>query len=85
LTIGIVLIPVVTDYGDYKLASQSVQQTTCWFLGHIITAAAFISVLLFIALPAIPSGWGLYGEAAASYGFFLHLALPLIRAAELAE
>jgi hypothetical protein len=184
LTVGITLIPLVTDYGDHHLAAQGVEQTARWFLGHLIAAvafglsllsvaavearldrisyqlpsfikvimavgaglyaaglgadgigpvavrastgdatlffdgsgwfvsgtfmvatvffgvglislvghannagaiqgwwryAAFISTLLFTILPAVPSGWGLYGEALASWGVFLPLALPLLR------
>lgn len=46
LTIGIVLIPVVTDYTDHRLAEQAVEQTVRWFAGHIITAVGFgLSVL----------------------------------------
>ncbi|GAB4179972.1 MAG: hypothetical protein Kow00108_16160 [Calditrichia bacterium] len=46
LTIGIVLIPVVTDYTDHRLAEQAVGQTIRWFFGHIIAAIAFaISIL----------------------------------------
>ncbi len=41
LTIGIVLIPVVTDYTDHRLAEQAVEQTVRWFAGHIIAAIGF--------------------------------------------
>lgn len=41
LLIGIVLIPVVSDYSNHQLAEQAVQQTTRWFLGHILAAVAF--------------------------------------------
>jgi hypothetical protein len=44
--------------------------------------AAFISALLFTAVPAIPSGWGLYGVALSSFGAILPLTLPLLRAGE---
>ena len=188
LTIGIVLIPVVADYSDHQLASQQVEQTARWFLGHIVAAAAFglsllsvgaveelfqrisyrlpgfiklimaigaglfaaglgadgigpvavrastgdaglffdgsgwfvngtfmaavvffgvglislvghannaglikgawryvafISALLFVSVPALPSGWGLYGEAMASFGVFLPMALAELGAAGL--
>ena len=41
LTIGILLIPVVTDYSNHQLAANQVQLTARWFLGHIISAVAF--------------------------------------------
>ena len=41
LTIGIVLIPVVTDYTDHRLPEQAVEQTVRWFAGHIIAAIGF--------------------------------------------
>jgi len=41
LTIGIVLIPVVTDYTDHRLPEQAVEQTFRWFAGHIIAAVGF--------------------------------------------
>lgn len=46
LTLGIFLIPVVSDYSNHQLASHGVEMTTRWFLGHILTATAFgISLL----------------------------------------
>lgn len=36
---------------------------------------AFASALVFAVVPAFPTGWGLYGEALASFGVFLPLAL----------
>jgi hypothetical protein len=41
LFIGIVLIPVVTDYNDHQLAEKAVGQTGRWFTGHLISAIAF--------------------------------------------
>ena len=41
----------------------------------------FFSALVFVAVPAIPSGWGLYGEALAAYGVFLPLGLAVWRSA----
>lgn len=46
LTIGIVLIPVVTDYSNHQLAEQAVGQTVRWFSGHIISAMAFALSIL---------------------------------------
>lgn len=41
LTIGILLIPVVADYGDHKLAENAAAQTLRWAAGHLLSAAAF--------------------------------------------
>ena len=41
----------------------------------------FISALIFVAAPAIPSGLGLFGEALAAYGVFVPLGLAVWRAA----
>ena len=49
LTIGIVLIPVVTDYTDHRLAEQAVAQTGRWFLGHIISAIGFCLSILAVS------------------------------------
>jgi hypothetical protein len=49
LTIGIVLIPVVTDYSDHHLAEQAVGQTARWFLGHIISAIGFALSMLAVS------------------------------------
>jgi hypothetical protein len=187
LTIGIVLIPVVTDYTDHRLAEQAVAQVGRWFLGHILSALgfslsilavgeierqlrsvcsslprltfpflvmgtglysaglgadgigpiavqaagyspviffdgsglwvtgifmagtivfgigllmtvtgtiragllkgrnryiSFVSSLLFMVAPAIPSGWALYGVAAASFGIFVPMALAILASEE---
>ena len=184
LTIGILLIPVVTDYSDHQLAAKGVELTSRWFLGHMISAVAFglsllsvdpieeylrknsyrlpsfikilmavgaglyaaglgadgigpiavnistsdptlffkgsgwwvsgtfmagtvffgiglislighannaamlkgnwryvafVSALIFVSVPAIPSGWGLYGEALASFGVFFPLGFSILR------
>ena len=41
LAVGIVLIPVVTNYADHVLASEAVEHTARWFLGHLLSAVAF--------------------------------------------
>lgn len=46
LTIGIVLIPVVADYNDHRLAEEAVAQTGRWFFGHIISAIGFCLSIL---------------------------------------
>ncbi|MEW6718631.1 MAG: hypothetical protein AB1345_14165 [Chloroflexota bacterium] len=40
----------------------------------------FISALIFVSAPAIPSGWALYGVAFASLGVFLPIGLSIRRA-----
>jgi len=46
LTIGIILIPVVSDYSNHEIAAEAVGKTFQWFAGHIISAIAFgISLL----------------------------------------
>ena len=49
LTVGILLIPVVLDYSNHDLASEAVQKTTRWFLGHMISAIAFCISLLSVS------------------------------------
>ncbi len=46
LTVGIVLIPVVADYGDHRLAEAAVGQTMRWYFGHIIAAIGFALAIL---------------------------------------
>ena len=41
LSVGIILIPVVSDYSDHLLAEQAVAQTGRWFAGHLTAAIAF--------------------------------------------
>ena len=41
LAVGIVLIPVVSNYGDHSLAAEGASQSIRWFIGHIHSAAAF--------------------------------------------
>lgn len=41
LGIGILLIPVVTDYDDHAMAAQASGESLRWFLGHIHAAASF--------------------------------------------
>lgn len=41
LAVGIILIPVVTNYADHVLASEAVEHTARWFLGHLLSAVAF--------------------------------------------
>jgi len=53
LSIGIVLIPVVSDYADHALASQAVNQTVRWFSGHVLAAVGFgLSVVSVSAINA---------------------------------
>lgn len=41
LCIGIILIPVVTNYANHDLAQKAAQQTKRWFWGHLISGLAF--------------------------------------------
>jgi hypothetical protein len=41
---------------------------------------AIISTFMFVALPAIPSGWGLFGVAVTTFGIFLPMAASIWRA-----
>lgn len=46
LAIGILLIPVVTDYADHDLAARAAGMTARWYVGHMVAAVAFgISLL----------------------------------------
>lgn len=39
----------------------------------------FVSALVFVSAPAIPSGWGLYGVAVAALGIFMPLGISMQR------
>ena len=41
LSIGIILIPLVSNYSDHVLVLQGVDQGARWFAGHLVSAAAF--------------------------------------------
>ncbi len=41
LSVGILLIPVVADYGDHALAEEATTQSVRWFIGHIHAAGSF--------------------------------------------
>ncbi len=41
LTLGILLIPVVSDYTNHALAEQAAGHVLRWFLGHLISALSF--------------------------------------------
>ena len=41
LAIGILTIPLVSDYSDHALAEEAASQTARWYWGHVIGAAAF--------------------------------------------
>ena len=50
-------------------------------VGGIWIYVIFISAIIFVVAPAIPSGLGLYGEALAAYGVFVPLGLAVRNAA----
>lgn len=41
LSAGIVLIPVVSEYGDHAQAARAAAQSGRWFAGHLLAAVAF--------------------------------------------
>lgn len=41
LAIGIITIPIVSDYSDHTLAAEAAGQAARWYWGHVISAAAF--------------------------------------------
>lgn len=49
----------------------------------ILSYVTLFSALVFIIIPAVPSGWGLYGEAAAAYGVFLPIGAAIWQTADL--
>ncbi len=67
LLFGVGLIGLVAH------ANQSQMMVGIW--RYVI----FISALLFVTVPAIPSGWGLYGEALAAFGVFAPLGVAIWR------
>ena len=57
LSVGILLIPVVSDYSDHAVAAEAVNSTGRWFAGHVIAAAAFgLSVLSVSVVAAVLAG-----------------------------
>jgi len=85
LSLGILLIPVVSDYSDHAIAAQAVNSTGRWFAGHVLAAVAFglsvvsVSVaaavladreqaLPFFVLPLIAVGAGLYAAGLGADG-----------------
>ena len=44
----------------------------------------FVSALVFVSAPAIPSGWGLYGVAIAAFGVFILIGFAVRHAPDLA-
>lgn len=41
LAVGVILIPVVSDYSNHNMAAEGASQSIRWFIGHIHSAAAF--------------------------------------------
>lgn len=41
LTIGIILIPLVTNYSDHEIVLEAVEQEARWISGHLLSAVAF--------------------------------------------
>ena len=85
LSLGILLIPVVSDYSDHAVAAQAAGSTGRWFAGHVLAAVAFgLSVLSVsvvaavladraqrlpsLVLPLIAVGAGLYAAGLGADG-----------------
>lgn len=41
LTLGVLTIPVVADYGNHELAAAAARLSTRWYWGHLLSALAF--------------------------------------------
>lgn len=50
LAIGILLIPVVSNYDQHDLAAQAVNLTGRWFVGHLLSAVAFTLSLFSVSI-----------------------------------
>lgn len=80
LSIGIVLIPVVSDYSDHALAEEAAQQSVRWFLGHIVSGIAFgLAILASVGIAQKLVERGMSGLARAgmvlvTIGAALHIA-----------
>ena len=46
LTIDILLIPVISDYDDHRLAERAVDLITRWLVGHLLAAVGFVWAIL---------------------------------------
>ena len=56
LSVGILLIPVVSDYSDHAVAAEAVSSTGRWFAGHVLAAAAFGWSVLSVSVVAAVLG-----------------------------
>lgn len=64
LAVGILIIPVVSDYSNHLLAEQAASRTARWFWGHLISAAAFgISILAAYSIHLSTRGQARSGES----------------------
>ncbi len=63
--------------GLFIIISNSVRSH---LLEGIWRYVVFVSALVFVAAPAIPSGWGLYGVALAAIGIFFPIGFSIQRA-----
>jgi len=71
---------VATMFFGVGLISTVYHANKSHLVNGILSYVIFISALFFIATPAVPSGWALYGEAAAAYGVFIPLGIAVWRA-----
>ncbi len=63
--------------GLFMMISSSIRSH---LLEGIWRYVVFVSALVFVAAPAIPSGWGLYGVALAAIGIFFPIGFSIQRA-----
>jgi hypothetical protein len=67
--------------GLFMIISNSIQSH---FVKGIWRYIIFVSALVFVSAPAIPSGWGLYGVAMAAFGVFIPIGFAVRHSPDLA-
>ena len=67
----------------FALLSTVYQVNKSRLVNRIWSYIMFIFALVFIAIPAVPSGWGLFGEAVAACGVFIPLGAAIWQTADL--
>jgi hypothetical protein len=67
--------------GLFMIISNSIQSHLVKGIWRYII---FVSALVFVSAPAIPSGWGLYGVAMAAFGVFIPIGFAVRHSPDLA-
>ena len=67
--------------GLFMIISNSIQYQLVKGIWRYII---FVSALVFVSVPAIPSGWGLYGVAIAAFGVFIPIGFAVRHAPDFA-